>query len=39
MNRFTWYQTHNWRVPYPGDDQVYAPSQVPGGAIPSADVD
>ena len=39
MNRFTWYQTHDWRVPYPGDGQVYAPSEVPGGTIPSADTD
>jgi YVTN family beta-propeller protein len=39
MNRWTWYHTHNFRVPYPGDDQVYAPSEVPGGTIPSADTD
>ncbi|MDH2416803.1 bifunctional YncE family protein/alkaline phosphatase family protein [Nocardioides sp. CER19] len=39
MNRFTWYQTHSWKVPYPGDSQVYAPSEVPGGAIPSPDND
>ena len=39
MNRFTWYQTHSWKVPYPGDSVVYAPSEVPGGTIPSADVD
>jgi hypothetical protein len=39
MNRFTWYQTHGWKVPYPGDSQVYAPSEVPGGAIPSPDND
>jgi hypothetical protein len=37
MNRFTWYQAHNWAVPYPGDPQIYAPSQVPGAYIPSAD--
>ena len=37
MNRFTWYQAHNWAVPYPGDPQVYAPSQVPGAYIPSSD--
>ncbi|RKS72442.1 YVTN family beta-propeller protein [Motilibacter peucedani] len=39
MNRYTWYATHGWTVPYPGDSRVYAPSQVPGGAIPSADSD
>ncbi|MGZ4229886.1 MAG: alkaline phosphatase family protein [Solirubrobacteraceae bacterium] len=37
MNRFTWYQTHGWKVPYPGDSKIYAPSQVPGGYIPSPD--
>jgi YVTN family beta-propeller protein len=37
MNRYTWYQTHRWKVPYPGDSQIYAPSQVPGGSIPSSD--
>ena len=37
MNRYTWYQAHGWKVPYPGDSRIYAPSQVPGGYIPSAD--
>jgi hypothetical protein len=35
MNRYTWYQTHHWKVPYPGDSQIYGPPQVPGGYIPS----
>jgi YVTN family beta-propeller protein len=35
MNRYTWYQTHGWTVPYPGDSKIYAPAQVPGGTIPS----
>jgi YVTN family beta-propeller protein len=35
MNRYTWYQAHDWKVPYPGDSRIYAPSQVPGGFIPS----
>ncbi|RZS82673.1 YVTN family beta-propeller protein [Motilibacter rhizosphaerae] len=39
MNRYTWYATHGWTVAYPGDSKVYAPSQVPGGTIPSADGD
>lgn len=39
MSRWTWYATHQWKVPYPGDSKVYAPSQVPGGAIPSAETD
>jgi YVTN family beta-propeller protein len=37
MNRFTWYQAHNWAAPYPSDSKIYTPSQVPGGYIPSAD--
>jgi YVTN family beta-propeller protein len=37
MNRFTWYQAHGWKVPYPGDSRIYAPSQVPGGYLPSPD--
>jgi YVTN family beta-propeller protein len=39
MNRYTWYQTHHWKVPYPGDSKVYAPSQVPGAAIPAPEGD
>jgi YVTN family beta-propeller protein len=37
MNRYTWYQAHQWKVPYPGDSKIYAPSQVPGAYIPSPD--
>jgi hypothetical protein len=37
MNRYTWYRTHGWKVPYPGDSTIYAPSQVPGGEIPGTD--
>jgi hypothetical protein len=37
MNRYTWYQTHQWSVPYPGDSKIYAPSEVPGGEIPNSD--
>jgi YVTN family beta-propeller protein len=29
LNRFDWYESHAWRVPYPGDPKVYAPDQVP----------
>jgi YVTN family beta-propeller protein len=35
MNRYTWYQAHGWKVPYPGDSKIYAPTKVPGGFIPS----
>ncbi len=37
MNRYTWYQAHEWKVPYPGDSKIYAPAQVPGAYIPSSD--
>jgi hypothetical protein len=37
MNRFSWYQAHGWKVPYPGDSKIYAPSQVPGLSIVSPD--
>ena len=37
MNRYTWYQAHGWKVPYPGDSKIYLPSQVPGAYIPSAE--
>ena len=39
MNRYTWYQAHNWTKPYPGDAKVYLPKEVPGAAIPSAEID
>jgi YVTN family beta-propeller protein len=39
MNRYTWYQTHHWKIPYPGDSKVYTPAQVPGGAIPAPEGD
>jgi hypothetical protein len=39
MNRYTWYQTHDWKVPYPGDPKIYAPSQVPGRYLPPAEND
>ncbi|WP_138417427.1 alkaline phosphatase family protein [Sinomonas gamaensis] len=30
FNRWTWYQTHNWETPYPGDAKIYGPDDVPG---------
>ena len=39
MNHLTWYQTHDWTQPYPGEDKVYAPDQVPGAFIPSSESD
>ncbi len=37
MNRYTWYEAHHFKVPYPGDRTIYAPAQVPGAYIPSPD--
>ncbi len=39
LNRYTWYQTHGWTKPYPGDDKIFAPDDVPGAAIPGVDGD
>ncbi len=39
MNRFTWYETHNWSKPYPGDNRIYAPADVPGAYLPSPESD
>ncbi|MFD4504063.1 alkaline phosphatase family protein [Streptomyces sp. NPDC058457] len=39
MNRYTWYQTHNWTKPYPGDKKIYVPNDVPGAYLPSAEND
>ncbi|MGW0132883.1 alkaline phosphatase family protein [Streptomyces sp. NPDC003299] len=39
MNHFTWYQTHEWKTPYPGESKLYAPQDVPGAAIPSSESD
>jgi len=39
MNRWTWYQTHQFKTPYPGDSKIYAPDQVPGGYVPNADME
>ncbi|MGH3415963.1 MAG: bifunctional YncE family protein/alkaline phosphatase family protein, partial [Actinocrinis sp.] len=39
MNRFTYYQSTGWTKPYPGDTKIYAPNDVPGAFIPSADSD
>jgi YVTN family beta-propeller protein len=37
MNRYSWYQTFDWKRPYPGDSKIYTPSQVPGAYLPSGD--
>ncbi|MFG2287409.1 alkaline phosphatase family protein [Streptomyces sp. NPDC048595] len=39
MNHLTWYETHNWARPYPGETRIYAPKDVPGAYIPSSESD
>jgi hypothetical protein len=39
MNHLTWYETSNWTKPYPGETKIYAPNDVPGAYIPSAETD
>ncbi|UFR06720.1 phosphoesterase [Streptomyces sp. Go40/10] len=39
MDHLTWYQTHNWTRPYPGEKKIYAPNDVPGAYIPSPESD
>ncbi|MDX2706047.1 bifunctional YncE family protein/alkaline phosphatase family protein [Streptomyces sp. PA03-6a] len=39
MNHLTWYETHQWTTPYPGEDKIFAPDDVPGAYIPSAEND
>ena len=39
MNHFTWYQTHDWSKPYPGESKIYTPDSVPGAYLPSTDTD
>ncbi|MHA6758076.1 bifunctional YncE family protein/alkaline phosphatase family protein [Streptacidiphilus sp. PAMC 29251] len=39
MNHLTWYETHNWKQPYPGESVIFAPNDVPGAYIPSSDTD
>jgi len=39
MNRFSWYEAHDWTKPYPGDPKIYAPNEVPGAYIPSSESD
>jgi YVTN family beta-propeller protein len=37
MNRYVWYQTSDWKKPYPGDSKIYTPNQVPGAILPPSD--
>ncbi|WIV52945.1 bifunctional YncE family protein/alkaline phosphatase family protein [Amycolatopsis nalaikhensis] len=39
LNHLNWYETHGWEKPYPGEDKIFAPNDVPGALIPGADND
>lgn len=39
MNHFDWYQAHDWSTPYPNEAKIFAPADVPGAVIPSAEND
>ncbi len=39
MNHFTWYQAHSWTKPYPGEQHIVGPAQVPGAYLPPPDSD
>jgi hypothetical protein len=39
MSHFSWYEAHDWKTPYPGEDKIFAPEDVPGGYLPPADTD
>jgi YVTN family beta-propeller protein len=38
MNRLTWYASTGWTKPYPGDDRILSPDEVPGRDIPAPDL-
>jgi len=35
LNHYDWYSAHGWKVPYPGESKILAPSQVPGANLPA----
>ncbi|MBE1604157.1 alkaline phosphatase family protein [Actinopolymorpha pittospori] len=39
MDHFTWYEAHGWAKPYPGEQKVLTPAEVPGRYLPSPDSD
>jgi YVTN family beta-propeller protein len=34
LGRYNWYTATGWTKPFPGDDAIYAPDEVPGRNIP-----
>jgi hypothetical protein len=39
MNRFSWYEAHDWKTPYPGEDKIFTPEDVPGAYLPPSETD
>ncbi|MGW4804765.1 alkaline phosphatase family protein [Kitasatospora sp. NPDC004272] len=39
MNHLTWYEAHDWQTPYPGEQAVLDPADVPGALLPAAEGD
>nr|WP_296067448.1 alkaline phosphatase family protein [uncultured Actinoplanes sp.] len=39
LSHVTWYESHDWSKPYPGEDRIVAPANVPGAYIPPAESD
>ncbi len=39
LNRLDWYSAHDWKVVYPGDPVIYAPSEVPRAFLLADDLD
>ncbi|GAB3800372.1 alkaline phosphatase family protein [Micromonospora zhanjiangensis] len=39
LNHLTWYQTSGWTKPYPGEDRIFAPENVPGAYLPAPETD
>ncbi|MFD0690876.1 bifunctional YncE family protein/alkaline phosphatase family protein [Actinomadura fibrosa] len=39
MDHYTWYETHGYRTPYPGEKTILTPAEVPGRYLPAPDSD
>ncbi|WP_392839940.1 hypothetical protein [Streptomyces sp. LN500] len=37
-NRFTWHASTGWTKPYPRDDRVLSPDEVPGRDTPPQEI-
>jgi hypothetical protein len=39
LAHFDWYEAKNWSQPYPDEDRLYLPNEVPGAYFPPNDSD